>query len=165
MISETSAALELLHRDADIAIGAGGRLFVVVTIRPPSGPSLRRFLDVMTARSRALQQPLLCVFVPSAPRPRLDAEARTAIRELWHDAAPLLEGCVVWIRRDSFVGALLRSLVTGLVMVQPTTILTGVVSDARAAVDSLVGSDPTLGDATRSSWAQGLERFANEHAP
>lgn len=164
-MSGTAVELELLSRDADMAIGVSGRLFVVLTLEPPSAQSLRRFCDAIQARRRVVNEQLLCVFVPSAPRPRLDAEGRAAIRDLWQDIGSQMEVCAVWIRRDSFVGALLRSLVTGLLMVQPRTIVTGVVTDASAAVDLLAESDPTLADPTRSNWARALEVFAQEHAP
>jgi hypothetical protein len=141
MISGSAVALELLSVDPDLAVGANGRLLVALTLRPPSSRSMQRFADVTRARRRVVQQPLLCVFIPSAPRPSLDGDGRTAIRDLWHDIAP------------------------DIVMVQPTKIMAGVVADARAAVDLLAKTDTTLADETRSSWVRALELFALEHAP
>lgn len=165
MKSGTAAELELLSRDADMALGASGRLFVAMTFEPPSLQSMQRFCDAMAARRAVVQERLLGVFIPSAPRPRLDLDGRAAIRDLWQDISAHMEVCAVWIRRDSFVGALLRSLVTGLIMVQPTKIITGVVTDSQAAVDLLAKTDTTLVEPTRSNWAQALDRFAIEHTP
>ena len=165
MTSGTAATLELLSRDAHMAIGANGRLFAALTFQPPSGVSMRRFCEVLEERRGVVQGPLLGVFIPSAPRPRLDAEGREAIRALWQDIAKQMDVCAIWIRRDSFVGALLRSLVTSLIMVQPKRIITGVVSDATSAVDLLAKSDTSLADPTRSNWAEALEQFATEYAP
>lgn len=164
-MSGTAVELERLSRDADMAMGVSGRLFVAVTLEPPSALSMRRFCDAMRARRRVVDEQLLGVFVPSAPRPRLDAEGRAAIRDLWQDIGSQMEVCAVWIRRDSFVGALLRSLVTGLIMVQPRTIITGVVTDARSAIDLLAETDHTLAEPIRSNWAQALETFAQQYAP
>ena len=155
--------LELLGLDADMALGGWGRLFVVVTLRAPSARSMHRLSDAMAERRSALDGPLRGVFVPSAPRPGLSAESRAALREVWKDIPGQMEACAVWIRRDSFVGALLRSLVTGLVMVQPKKIITGVVTEASEAVDVLAETDADLVEPRRSQWAQALERFAIKH--
>lgn len=165
MTSGTAATLDLFSRDARMVLGVRERLFVAITLEPPSAASMRRFCEAMEERTRVVKEPLLGVFIPSAPRPRLDSEGREAIRELWQDIAQHMEVCAVWIRRGSFVGSLLRSLVTGLIMVQPRTIITGVVSNAADAVDLLAETDTALVEPTRSQWAQALDRFAIEHTP
>ena len=154
--------LEQLALDSHMAVGARGRLFIVVTLQPPTVESLDRFRRCVVARHQAVGEPLLGVVALGSPRPSLEPGARESLLEVWEDLGRRMEGCAVWIRRGSFAGAIQRSLVTGLLMVRRPSMVTDVVTTAEEAVSLLAKADPTLDADTRASWAVALDLFASE---
>lgn len=155
---------EQLALDSHMAVAGQGRLFVVMTLQPPTVESLDRFRRCMVARHEAVGEPLLGVVTLGSRRPSLDPAAREAILDVWADLCRRMQGCAVWIRRDSFAGAIQRSLVTGLLMVRRPSILTEVVTTAEGAVSLLAKAEPSVDANTRARWSAGLERFASEFA-
>ena len=157
--------LRLLTRDSHMAVGVAGPLFVVVTLQPPSKASVLRFRACLLAHRRTVGVPLLGVVVPNAPRPRLNAEGRQAILDLWQELSQQLLGCAVWIRRDSFIGAAQRSLVTGLLMVRRPAIVADVVANAADAIAVLQRASPEVSPVHARQWTSALDQFAADHTP
>lgn len=155
---------EPLALDSHMAVGGQGRLFVVITLQPPTVESLGRFRRCMTRRHEVVGEPLLGVIALGSRRPSLDAAARESILEVWNDLGKRMQGRAVWIRRDSFAGAIQRSLVTGLLMVRRPPMLTDVVTTATDAVALLAKAEPSLDADVRARWSAELDRFANQHA-
>jgi len=84
---------------------------------------------------------------------------------LWDDFTTRVQGCAVWIRRGSFIGALQRSLVTGILMARRAPIVAEVVASSEAAVGVLARVEPSVDPKTQEVWRSVLERFAAEHTP
>lgn len=155
--------LELLALDSHMAVAGCERLFVVATLQPPTAASIRRFERCLLQRRADLDQRLLAVVIPAAPRPALDPESREAMLRVWDDFMIHVQGCAIWIRRGSFVGALQRSLVTGILMARRIPIVADVTASAEGAVSVLARAEPSLDPNTRAVWRASLERFAAEH--
>ncbi len=155
--------LQMLVVDSQLAIAGLGRLFIAATLAPPSAASVERYRRCLLERRQAIGAPLLGVFVPAATRPGLDADGRAAILRMWGELEGQLEGCAVWIRRQGFIGAIQRSLVTGLLMVRAPAIVTEVVSSADEAVQVLSRLDPALSSRVLAAWSAALLEFAEEH--
>lgn len=162
-VTSTADTLELLALDSHMAVGGLGRMFVVATLQPPTRASVKRFRGVVAAYHERVGERLLGVVIPASPRPRLDADGREMILEIWSDMVGRMDGCAVWILRRSFAGALQRSLVTGLLLVRPVPIESGVASNAADAVAVLERAEPSTTPNQRAVWTSALERFASEH--
>ncbi len=117
----------------------------------------------MLRRHGEVGESLLGVIIPAASRPGLEDGSRDTIIEVWSELIETLQGCAVWIRRDSFIGALQRSLVTGVLMLKRPSIVAGVVATAADAVSVLARAEPSIDPSLAEQWAGVLERFAAEH--
>ncbi len=148
-----------------MAVAASGRLIVVITLAPPTADSVARFSECLYSRREEVGVPLLGVIVLASPRPALDRGGRAAILNLLADVSRLLGGCAVWIRRGSFVGAIQRSLVTGLMMMRRLPIETDVVASAQDAMGVLARADPALSHEVLDQWRASMLEFVDEHAP
>ncbi|MCR9164060.1 MAG: hypothetical protein ACE37F_01830 [Nannocystaceae bacterium] len=153
---------EQLALDSHMAVAGQGRLFVVITLQPPTVDSLERFRRCIVARHDAVGDSLLGVVTLGSRRPSLEAGARQSVLDIWAEVRPRMHCCAVWIRRDSFAGALQRSLVTGLLMVRRPQMPTDVVATAEGAVALLARAEPSLDADTQAQWSTGLEAFASE---
>ncbi|MEM6295347.1 MAG: hypothetical protein AAGA54_29005 [Myxococcota bacterium] len=157
----TRQGLRVMLRDERFVLGQRGRMIVAVTTRPPTGDSIGRFVSWLEQAKPAADGPLVGVIVPSAKRPAFDAEAREAARQMWSSFEGNLHGVAVWIRHQSFIGALQRSLVTAVLMIQRANIPNRVVASAAEAIDVL---DVTA-ENERAAWAMDLNAFAMAHDP
>lgn len=162
-VASTADTFDLLALDSHMAVGGREQLLMVATLQPPNPASIARFRRCLLERRAAVGERLLGVVLPAAPRPRLDADARRALLELWGDLGIHLLACAIWIRRGSFIGAFQRSLVTGVLMARQAPIATGVSATAAEAVDVLARVEPSVDPTTRRDWTSVLERFAAEH--
>ena len=153
--------LRVMVRDERFVLGQRGRMIVTVTTKPPTGDSIGRFVAWLDRATQTANGPLVGVIIPSAERPGFDAEARDAARQMWARFEDSLGAVAVWIRRESFVGALQRSLVTAVLMIRRVNIANRVVGSAGDAIDFL-GVAPEF---ERAAWTLDLTAFATAHDP
>ena len=130
--------LRVMVRDERFVLGQRGRMIVTVTTKPPTGDSIGRFVAWLDRATQTANGPLVGVIIPSAERPGFDAEARDAARQMWARFEDSLGAVAVWIRRESFVGALQRSLVTAVLMIRRANI----VSSAQQVMPSTSSASP-----------------------
>jgi hypothetical protein len=108
----------VLHEGAYLRIAALGPVLIAVNFVPPTVMGARRVADQLAKLAEAHPSGVSIVLVPSAPKPALSVEAARAIQARWQELGGRLRCGAVWIRREGFVAAAVRSMVAGVLMLR-----------------------------------------------
>jgi len=155
----------MLFDDRDMFCAQEGRLVVVSTRRAPSAASTERFATGL--RRHAAIHPdderLFLLLALGAERPRLDPDARTALVNVWRDPGHRYT-LAIWARRQSFAGAIQRSLITALSLLRVNEAPMRVVDGYAAALRWFENIEPDAA-AAHQAWASMLASVPDFQAP
>ncbi|MEM9071204.1 MAG: hypothetical protein AAGE52_22020 [Myxococcota bacterium] len=136
------------YRDDTLWIESFGCVLVSVNTQPPTVAGVRRVTAAFDELSPSYPSGVAIVIVPSADRPALSVEVGREIGETWDRIMPRLACAVVWVRRGGFIGAAVRSLVTGLLLVRPRSLVPIAIASSLQDVAHVVSSHTSVPGAT-----------------
>lgn len=147
--------MRTVRDDEEALLAVDGPFVLVVTRVPPDPASFGLFRDTIREVLAEIDGPAYVCVVMRARKPRLAPEVRTMMLALWREIGHRLV-IAAWVGRDSFAGAIQRSIITGLALLGIARSPLKVVSDARDAVAWFVGRDPSLA-ARSEDWIAAIE--------
>lgn len=128
------------HRVATLA-----NVVISINLEPPTAEGTGVVVDAVRTLHETRGEKVRLVLVPAANRPNLSVAASRAISQAWPDVEPRLERGAVWIRRQGFVAAAARSLITGVMLLRPDSSIPIKVSNDPKVVSAFIAANSTAG--------------------
>ncbi|MFO0634571.1 MAG: hypothetical protein U0168_17145 [Nannocystaceae bacterium] len=147
--------MRTIRDDEEALLAVDGPLVLVVTRIAPTPESFAPFRDAIRELLASSDGHAYVLVVMRARRPRLVADVRTMMLALWREIGDRIV-VAAWIGRDSFAGAIQRSVVTGLSLLAIARTPIKVVSDGRDALAWFVERDATLAEHC-GRWQQAID--------
>lgn len=148
-------------RDDDKALLAVDSPFVLVVTRvAPTTETFGQFREAVRALLAECDGPAYVLVAMRARKPRLEPEVRTMMLELWREIGTRIV-VAAWVGRDSFAGAIQRSVITGLSLLAVARTPIKVVSDGRDALAWFASRDAAIAGRC-AAWQQAIDAAVRE---
>ncbi len=141
------------HDDGKHFLASHGPVLVSINKVAPQELGVRR-VAVAIGELAVKHNQVTIVVVPSANKPALSLEVTQVIAKAWARIAPKLAGGVVWVRREGFLGSIVRSMIAGILLMRPRdNTPVGVVSSLDEVLEA-VNRHPAPADV--EPWLRGV---------
>ena len=142
------------YEDDRHVLVSNGPVLVSINHVAPAVLGVRR-VAVAIGEIAVKHERVTVVLVPAARRPSLSLEVTQEITGSWKRLAPKIAAGVIWVRREGFIGSVVRSLIAGILLMRPRDDTPISVVTSLEEVMEAVAQRPAPAD--YRSWLEDLE--------